>query len=108
MTDEPRRTLAAESAAIGGAVYVTLSAARRFAEQAGYDEHELEAARRELTELVLDAKQSATDPSQWRVRKRSTDLDLTCRVAREGRLLVVTSVSVRAYDPPSTTSRARR
>lgn len=103
VTDPPRPTLAET-----GAVYVTLSAARRFAELGGYGPHEIEAARRELTELLLDAKQSMTDPSRWRARKRSTDLDITAIVAREGRLLVVTAVNARAYDPGSTTSKVRR
>jgi hypothetical protein len=104
MTDAPRPTLAD----LGACVYVTLSAARAFARAGGYGEHEIEAARRELTELLLDARQSASDPSRWRARKRSTDLDITAIVAREGRLYVVTSVSARGYDPPSRTSGVRR
>jgi hypothetical protein len=103
MTDTPRPTLAST-----GAVYVTLAAARRFRELGGYGEHELETARRELTELLLDAKQSTADPSRWRARRRATDLDLTAIVAREGRLLVVTSVNARAYDPSTTTGSRRR
>lgn len=76
-----------------GAVYVSHAAAVTYsrAEDIGTEE-----ARRELTEILLDARQVESDPTQWRMRKRSTDLDITCRVAREGRLLVVTSVNVRA------------
>lgn len=104
MTPAQRPTLAD----LGGCVYVTLSAARSFARAGGYGEHELEAARRELTELLLDARQSTTDPSRWRMRRRATDLDITAIVAREGRLYVVTSVNARGYDPPSKTSGVRR
>lgn len=103
MSDAPRPTIAD----LGGCVYVTLAAARSFARAAGYNEHEVEAARRELTELLLDARQS-TDPSRWRMRRRATDLDITAIVAREGRLYVVTSVNARGYDPPSRTSGVRR
>lgn len=76
-----------------GSVYVTLAAAREFG--AVERIHDDEAARRELTELLIDAKQSATDPDQWRTRKRSTGIDVSARVVREGRLMIVTSTSTR-------------
>lgn len=76
-----------------GRLYVSVSAAREYgaAERITSDED----ARRELHEILLDAKQSTSDQTSWRVRKRSTGLDITARVASEGPLLVVTHVSVR-------------
>jgi hypothetical protein len=87
-----------------GQVYVTLAAARQFMEGAGYEEHELETARRRVTELLLDARPRQADPRMWRARKRSTKLDLSALVEQEGRLFVVTFISVQPYDPPSRTS----
>jgi hypothetical protein len=86
------RTEGGETLAQQGAVYVSHAAAVTYAraEDIGTEE-----ARRELTEILLDARQVESDPTQWRYRRRSTDLDITCRVAREGRLLVATSVNVR-------------
>lgn len=75
-----------------GPVYVSHAAAATYASA---EDIGLEEARRELTELLLDARPRESDPDQWRTRKRSTDLDLAARIARDGRLLVVTSVSVR-------------
>lgn len=87
--DSMRRTLGQT-----GQVYVTLAAAREYAtvEDAGIEE-----ARRELTELLLAAKESASEPGLWRFRRRSEGLDVTARVVQERELLVVTSVSVRDY-----------
>ena len=89
-----------------GQIFVTHAAAKRFLEAAGYEEHEIESARRHLTELLLDAKQQ-TDPRVWRTRKRSTKLDISAIVEHEGRLFVVTSISAQHYDPPSRTSVGR-
>lgn len=75
-----------------GAVFVSLTAAEEFARAEGL---QLEEARRELTELLIDAKPVAGDETQWRARNRSSGLDITCRVARDGRLMVVTRVHVR-------------
>lgn len=77
-----------------GPVYVSLAAAREYARAESIVSGD-EAARRELTELLVDAKQSTTDLAQWRFRRRADGVDITARVAREGRLLVVTSISVR-------------
>jgi hypothetical protein len=76
-----------------GRLFVSVSAAREYgaAERITSDED----ARRELHELLLDARQSTSDASLWRARKRSTGLDVSARVASEGKLLVVTHVSVR-------------
>lgn len=90
MTDEIKRSTLAET----GPIYVTLAAAREFARAEQITAGD-ESARRELTELLLDARESTTEPGRWRMRKRSTGLDVTARVARDGRLLVVVSVSVR-------------
>ena len=89
-----------------GQIFVTYAAARNFIEPGGYQEHELEAARRALTELLIDARQQ-TEPESWRTRKRSTKLDISAIVKPEGRLLVVTFVSAQPYDPPSRTSAGR-
>jgi len=85
-------TTAGETLSASGAVYVSHAAAVEYARE---EDLGIEPARRELTELLLDARQVTGDPTQWRMRKRSTDLDLTARVARDGRLLVITSVHVR-------------
>jgi len=102
VADVPRPTLGET-----GQVFVTYAAAQRFLEAAGYKEHEIESARRHLTELLLDARQQ-TDPRVWRTRKRSTKLDISAVVEHEGRLFVVTSVSAQHYDPPSRTSIGRQ
>jgi hypothetical protein len=91
-----------------GQIYVTLAAARQFMEGAGYQEHELETARRRATELLLDARPRQADPRMWRARKRSTKLDISALVEQEGRLFVVTFISVQPYDPPSRTSGDRQ
>ena len=81
-----------------GQVYVTLAAAQRYAELRRLG---VETARRELTELLLDAKctREATprDPAHYRARSRQTQLDISAQVAREGRMMVVVSVHVRDY-----------
>ena len=90
-----------------GQIFVTYAAARAFVEPGGYQEHEVEAARRALTELLIDARQQ-TDPQSWRTRKRSTKLDVSAIVQHEGRLLVVTYITAQPYDPPSRTSAGRQ
>jgi hypothetical protein len=90
-----------------GQIFVTYAAARAFIEPGGYQEHEVETARRALTELLIDARQQ-TDPQSWRTRKRSTKLDISAIVQQEGRLLVVTYITAQAYDPQSRTSAGRR
>jgi hypothetical protein len=90
-----------------GQIFVTYAAARLFIEPGGYQEHEVEAARRALTDLLIDARQQ-TDPHSWRTRKRSTKLDISAIIQPEGRLLVVTHVLAQPYDPPSRTSAGRR
>jgi hypothetical protein len=102
VADVPRPTLGET-----GQVFVTFAAAKRFLEAAGYKEHEIESARRHLTELLLDARQQ-TDACVWRTRKRSTKLDISAIVEHEGRLFVVTSISAQHYDPPSRTSAGRQ
>lgn len=90
-----------------GQIFVTFAAAKRFIEPGGYEEHEVETARRALTELLIDARQQS-DPQSWRTRKRSTKLDISAIVQSEGRLLVVTYITAQPYDPPSRTSAARK
>lgn len=78
-----------------GLLYVSHAAAARYAEQ---EDLEIEEARRELTELLADARQNESDPTQWRFRRRSEGLDITCRVAVDGKLLVVTSINARSIN----------
>ena len=77
-----------------GAIYVTMAAARKYGAAERIADDDL--ARRELTELLIDAKPDANRPEQWRARRRSTGLDITATVAQDGRLMIVTDVSVRA------------
>ena len=83
-----------------GQVYVTAAAAMVYADELRMRPEE---ARRELTELLLDAVPGAGGSGtieQWRYRRRSTGLDISARVTREGRLAVVVSVTVRSgYSP---------
>lgn len=75
-----------------GQVFVAIDPARAFgAEERLTDE----AARQDLTELLLDAKQSESEPGLWRVRRRSHGLDISARVRQVGRLLVVEQISAR-------------
>lgn len=81
-----------------GQVYVTFAAAQRYGEARRLAP---ETARRELTELLLDARctreATATQPAQYRARSRTTQLDVSATVTREGRLLVVLSCNAREY-----------
>jgi hypothetical protein len=90
-----------------GQIFVTYAAAKKFIEPGGYKEHEVEAARRALTELLIDARQQP-NRGTWRTRKRSTKLDISAVVEPEGRLLVVTFIDAQPYDPPSRTSASGR
>lgn len=77
-----------------GQIYVTHAAAAKYA----YLRDMLpEAARRELTELLLDAtvQQERSEPLHVRARSRATGLDVSATVTHEGRLLVVLSCHVR-------------
>lgn len=82
------------SLADAGLVYVTLAAAREFG--AVERIHDDEEARRELTVLLSDARPNATDPSLWRAQSRATGLDISARVKREGRLMIVTATHTRS------------
>lgn len=77
-----------------GQIYVTLRAAEDYA---GDERLRAEEARRELTELLLDARvrDPAAEPMQVRARSRASGIDLSATVVREGRLLVVTSAHAR-------------
>jgi hypothetical protein len=78
-----------------GPLYVSLEAARAYG--AVERVHNDETARRELTVLAHEARQ--TSDGLWRARRRATDLDITVRVMHErtatGLLLVVTHANVR-------------
>lgn len=69
-----------------GQVYVTLAAAQAHAD---YTRQPIETARRDLTELLLQARPMGADPQQWRYRSRATRLEIEARVVTEGPLLVV-------------------
>jgi hypothetical protein len=88
----PRESLTAGPEAL----YVTQAAARQYAEARRINDPEQ--ARIQLTALLIDARQHATDLSTWRMRSKSTGLDIAAKVAIEGRLLMVTHVSVRPYN----------
>jgi len=80
-------------------VYVTMAAAQTYAAARGLA---IEAARRELTEYLLEARRpegsvQEDGPELWRFRRRSTGVDISARISREGRLAVVVAVSVRRY-----------
>lgn len=80
-----------------GQVYVTLAAAQTYAAQRGL---QIEAARRELTEHLLDATAVSggrDDVELWRFRRSSSGVDISARIVREGRLAVVISVNARRY-----------
>lgn len=82
-----------------GQIYVTLSAGERYAELRRMRPEE---ARRELTELLVEARvQDEGPPMQCRARSRRSGVDITARVAREGGLLVVVSVNARDDRRPS-------
>lgn len=83
-----------EALADQGIVYISHAAAVTYARDQDLGTEE---ARRELTELLADAKQSQTDPDKWRFRSRTESIDITALVARDGRLLVVTVVEARRY-----------
>lgn len=72
-----------------GTVYVTLAAAEQYL-RACPRLSGVEAARRELTERMLDGHMV----DDRKARARSQDVDITAIVVREGRLLVVTTVDV--------------
>jgi hypothetical protein len=73
---------------------VTLRAAREYARATGLGDEE---ARRELTELLLDARpQPGADRpphESWRFRRRSAGVEISAQVSREGRLAVVVTIS---------------
>jgi len=87
MTDTPKPRLSEE-----GQIYVTLRAAQQWLE--ANDFAGLEEARRDLTELMLDAYRTTGD--QVRLRASRDKLDLQARVTVDGRLLVVRDIHVRA------------
>ncbi|MGN6103724.1 MAG: hypothetical protein ACTHU0_01340 [Kofleriaceae bacterium] len=95
----PKPTLAAT-----GHVFVSLAAAREYARYEGLQE---EQARRELTDLLLDAREVSGEPGMWRTRKRSVGLDIKVRVVVEGRLHVVVRVHVRERNSSNGTGRGR-
>jgi hypothetical protein len=78
-----------------GQIYVTLAAAEQWLD--ANDFGGLEEARRDLTELLLDAYRQDGDPGQVRYRSKSEGIDLQARVVPEGRLIVVVSIHVRDH-----------
>lgn len=76
-----------------GQVYVTMAAARSYAAAMSLREEE---ARRDLTELLLDAHRTDPGPPElWRYRSRAQGVDISARVSREGPLLVIVAASIR-------------
>jgi hypothetical protein len=72
----------------------------------------MEDARKRLTVLLLDAKQThhavSGNPEAWRARSRSTGIDVTARVVWEGPLAVVVSAVVRSVPTESSWHRNER
>lgn len=83
---------------LGAAIFVTAAAGRTYASAVGCG---IEEARRELTELLLDARQmaapSALRPGSYRYRSQSLHVDISASVSIEGPLAVVVAVSARSY-----------
>ena len=78
-----------------GQIYVTVAAAERYA---AARKMLIEGARKELTALLLDAKLALDgEPQTWRAQSRSTQLNITATVVREGRLMVVVAANIRDY-----------
>lgn len=75
--------------------YVTLAAAKEYADAIQCDPRNIEYARKDLTQLLLDAKPNQSDPLQYRARSRSSGLDVSIRVVEEDGLLLVVHVHVR-------------
>jgi len=78
-----------------GHVYVTRAATVRFMQFTGM---QFEAARRVLTEELLDAHfVELGPPTLFRARSSRTGRDISARVTMAGRLAVVVSIHVREY-----------
>jgi len=82
-----------------GQIYVPSSTASTYALAVGRHHED---ARRELTELAIDAREkepiTADRLGLFRLRSQALRLDLSLRVARDGPLLVIVAVSVRRHD----------
>lgn len=75
-----------------GQIYVTARAAREYGRALDVDpEH----ARRELTELLIEASQRPSEGSYERWRRRSSRVEVSALVSREGALAVVITVDAR-------------
>ena len=88
--DRPRLT------DLAGHVYVTLAAAETYARERRL---RIEEARRELTEQLISYGRvhSEGPPIQVRAKSRTTQVDVSATVVREGALLVVLSAHARDY-----------
>ena len=83
-----------------GQIVVSDAAARQYAAARRLG---IEEARRELTALLMDARQTRSQPvtgaEGWRRRSRTHHVDIDAHVDRQGRLAVVTHVHVRPLQP---------
>lgn len=75
-----------------GQIYVTARAAREYGRAIDTDP---ELARRELTELLLEAGQRPGDGEYERWRRRTEELEVSALVSREGPLAVIVTVDAR-------------
>lgn len=80
-----------------GQILVTQAAADAYADarDLGFEE-----ARRELTGLLLGARRrgdSRTGAESWRARSAGLGVDVGAMIARDGKLAIVTHVSVRPF-----------
>jgi len=83
------------TAATAAPLYVSLAAAQEYlAAVEGFGRGDIEAARRDLAQLLVHARPTS-DPMQYRARRPSSGLDIQARVVPDGELLVVVHVHVR-------------
>lgn len=75
-----------------GQIYVTARAAREYGRALDVDP---ELARRDLTELLLEAGQRPSDGEYERWRRRTEIVEVSALVSREGPLAVVVTVDAR-------------
>lgn len=85
-----------------GQIYVTLEAGETMA---AFDDIDIEMARQDLTELLVDATQKRDGKhEEWRYRSKADNIDITAHVVREGGLAIVTSCSIRTAPKSKKTS----
>jgi len=100
--DDERKTNPLPRLGERGQIFVTAGATESFSSELSRIDGRSwrsEEARRYLTELLIEGRVAREDETPWkvRVRTRSSGLDISANVIREGRLLVVLAAHVRGY-----------